>query len=180
MTKDKDEASDDVSLFRTAMKDVRILDTEKQAPRKKPPPPQAIQSRRDSEDALIEMASGHFDFAELERGDEAYFQRPEVSRSVVRRLRRGQIAVQAELDLHGMALAEAREELAGFTHRCQTKGITCVRVIHGKGHRSPGRNPVLKPNVAAWLSKWDGVLAFATSRPVDGGSGALYVLLKTR
>jgi DNA-nicking Smr family endonuclease len=180
MAKDKDQASDDVSLFRTAMKGVRILDTEKQAPRKNPPPPRAVQRRRDFDDALLEMASGHFDYTELERGDEAYFQRPGVSRTVVRRLRRGQLAVQAELDLHGMALAEAREELAGFIRRCQTKSITCVRIIHGKGHRSPGRNPILKPNVAAWLSRWDDVLAFATSRPVDGGSGALYVLLKTR
>ena len=178
--KDDDKPSDDTHLFRDAVKGVKRLDPGKLAPRPKPPAPLPVQSRLDSQAALTEMASGQFDFEELEYGDEAHFQRPGITRTVMRRLRRGQFAVQAELDLHGLAVAEAKTELAEFIrHSCQ-RGHGCVRVIHGKGHRSPGKMPVLKPKVSTWLSKWDDVVAFATARPVDGGTGALYVLLKRR
>ena len=181
MSNDNEKNSaDDTSLFRSAMKGVRPLATDSLVVHKTPPPPTPMQSRRDDGDVLAEMATGKFDYAELEYGDEAFFQRPGVSRAVMRKLRRGHFAVQAEVDLHGLSAAQAKTDLSEFLQHCNERGLACVRVIHGKGHRSPGKLPVLKPKVALWLSRWDSVLAFASARPVDGGTGALYVLLNAR
>ncbi len=174
-----DNPADDTSLFRSAMKDVRRTETDTLVVRKTPPPPTPAQSRRDDDDVLAEMANGELNYEELEYGDEAFFKRPGISRMVMRKLRRGQFAVQAEIDLHGLGTTEAKANLSAFLRRCSERGMVCVRVIHGKGHRSPGKMPVLKPKVAHWLSRWDNVSAYASARPVDGGTGALYVLLKT-
>ena len=179
MTKDNRSDRDaDFNLFRDAVKGVRPLNADQHVVHKAPPAAVPRQSRRNDEEALSEMAAGHFDYENLEYGDEAFFQRPNVNRTTMRKLRRGQFAVQAELDLHGFVADEAKAALAEFIERCSVRGLSCVRVIHGKGHRSPGKTPVLKPKVASWLSRWDPVLAFATARPVDGGTGALYVLLR--
>jgi DNA-nicking Smr family endonuclease len=178
-TKDKDP-TDDSDLFRSAMKGVRLLETGKHVISKKPPAPIPSQLQQDRQQVLAEMASGELDFEELESGDEGLFQRPGISRSVLRKLRRGQFSVQSELDLHGLTVTEAHAELSAFLGRCSARGMVCVRIIHGKGRRSPGKMPILKPRVFAWLSKWDDVAAFCSARPVDGGTGALYVLLKNR
>jgi len=175
---DKDDRDRDIDLFRNAVKDVRPLGSDRHVVRKAPPAAVPRQSRRDDDEVLAEMADGRFDYENLEYGDEAFFQRTTVGRPTMRKLRRGQFAIQAELDLHGFAADEAKTTLAEFIERCSARGMTCVRVIHGKGHRSPGKTPILKPKVASWLSRWDTVLAFATARPIDGGTGALYVLLR--
>ena len=96
---------------------------------------------------------------------------------VFRRLRRGQFAVAAEIDLHGLGRHAAHEALREFIAEAVERGQGCVRVIHGKGRGSGQRGPVLKHVVNHWLRRMDGVLAFASARPVDGGTGAAYVLL---
>jgi DNA-nicking Smr family endonuclease len=85
--------------------------------------------------------------------------------------------MQAELDLHGFNRAEAALALRDFLADCRARGLTGVRVIHGKGRRSANEGPILKPAVAGWLRRRSEVMAFCSARPVDGGSGALYVLL---
>ena len=97
---------------------------------------------------------------------------------VLRKLRRGQFAIEAELDLHGYIVPEAREALAVFLRDAQLTGKRCVRIIHGKGLGAEGRLPVLKIKVNSWLRQKDQVLAFCSTRPQDGGTGAVYVLLK--
>lgn len=111
-------------------------------------------------------------------GEELEFRQPGVQLAVMRKLRRGQLACQAELDLHGLSLAQARQQLSAFLAQVSARGLRCVRVIHGKGLRSSPRGPVLKPNVARWLQQRQEILAYCSARPVDGGSGALYVLLR--
>ncbi len=180
MNSDRDTKREDAELFRAAMKDVQRTATDRIILPKTRPAPTPTQSCRDIDEVLSEMASGKLNHEELEYGDEALFQRPGVSRALMRKLRRGHFSVQAEFDLHGLTVADAKSNLATFIHRCSERGIACVRIIHGKGHRSPGKMPVLKPKVARWLSQWDEVLAFVSARPVDGGTGALYVLLKRR
>jgi len=69
--------------------------------------------------------------------------------------------------------------LAEFLLECKRRTIRCVRIIHGKGLRSPNREPVLKNHVRHWLMQRDEVLAFVEARPADGGSGAVVVLLKS-
>jgi len=100
---------------------------------------------------------------------------------VVRKLRRGEFAVQAHLDLHGLLKDEAKAELAGFLTRSRQQGKRCVLVVHGRGLHSKDQVPVLKEAVKRWMATERfarHVLAFATARPHDGGAGAVYVLLK--
>lgn len=108
------------------------------------------------------------------------YQRNGVQRSVLRKLRRGQYPVAAEIDLHGLNLHEAGVRLARFLEEARGRRFGCVRVIHGKGLSSPGLKAVLKPQVLRWLRGHDSVLAYTPARDADGGSGALYVLLRSR
>ena len=116
---------------------------------------------------------------EAEHDADASYVRPGLSRLTLRRLRRGEWHTQAELDLHGLTKAEAKHELAEFLLECKHHRIRCVRIIHGKGLRSRNREPVLKHHVRHWLTQRDEVLAYVQARPVDGGSGAVVVLLKS-
>ena len=96
-----------------------------------------------------------------------------------RKLRRGGWVIQGELDLHGHTGDEARIALAAFLNRCMLEDRRCVRIIHGKGHGSKNRLPVLKNKVRHWLTQREDVLAFCQARTVDGGAGAVIVLLKS-
>ena len=96
----------------------------------------------------------------------------------MRKLRRGVWATQAQLDLHGLRRDEARERLGAFLREAARAGFRCVRVIHGKGNGSPGREPVLKAKVKSWLVQKEEVIAFVQARASDGGNGALMVLLR--
>jgi DNA-nicking Smr family endonuclease len=113
----------------------------------------------------------------VETGDELLFRRATISGRTLRRLQRGEFRVEDEIDLHGLVSVEAREELRTFLNEAVHRGFRCVRVIHGKGLRSGPRGPVLKHAVNTWLRKTHAVLAFASARQVDGGTGAVYVLL---
>ncbi|MEA3175004.1 MAG: hypothetical protein QOF42_2415 [Gammaproteobacteria bacterium] len=106
------------------------------------------------------------------------FQRGGVRIQVMRRLKRGLIPVDDELDLHGLTQTAARDALADFIVRSRDSGHRCVRVIHGKGYRSGARGPVLKTAVNLWLRRHTDVIAFASARAIDGGTGAVYVLLR--
>ncbi|MBK9130567.1 MAG: Smr/MutS family protein [Gammaproteobacteria bacterium] len=114
----------------------------------------------------------------MEVDGELDYTRPGLQHGVMRKLRRGQFPVDAELDLHGMTATIARRELYAFLERCRTAAARCVLIIHGKGLSTPDRRPVLKSGVNAWLRQRDDVLAFCSARPRDGGTGALYVLLR--
>ncbi|HEV2335387.1 MAG TPA: Smr/MutS family protein [Stellaceae bacterium] len=101
-----------------------------------------------------------------------------VDRATAERLKRGRMRTEARLDLHGMTQAEAHRALAGFVARSRAGGRRCLLVITGHGRMSGG---VLKTAVPRWLGEPDlrrHVLAIAPARPEEGGSGALYVLLR--
>jgi DNA-nicking Smr family endonuclease len=106
------------------------------------------------------------------------FQRGGVRLQSMRRLRRGLYPIEDELDLHGLSQEAARRELADFIARSRDAGCRCVRIVHGKGYRSGARGPVLKTAVNLWLRRHLDVMAFVSARAIDGGSGALYVLLR--
>ena len=97
----------------------------------------------------------------------------------MRRLRRGYYRVESELDLHGLTVPEAKAAMRDFLARTIARQSRCVRVIHGKGLGSGPRGPVIKQAVNVILRRTDAVVAFCTARPVDGGTGAIYVLLKS-
>ena len=106
------------------------------------------------------------------------FRRTGVREQTLRRLRRGNFPIDAEIDLHGQSQSRARDDLAEFLDHCRDAGHRCVRVIHGKGYRSGARGPILKSAVNEWLRRNLHVLAFTSARPIDGGTGAVYVLLR--
>jgi DNA-nicking Smr family endonuclease len=142
--------------------------------------PRAVPRQRWAEEQQVLKASlsDPWDGAELETGEELLFSRNGVQSQVMRKLRRGQFRLEAELDLHRLTRNQAREAITGFLQRCRQQGWRCVRIIHGKGLGSHNKTPVLKTNVNHWLRQRDEVLAFCSARPADGGTGAVYVLLK--
>jgi DNA-nicking Smr family endonuclease len=100
---------------------------------------------------------------------------------VVERLRRGEFAPQAHLDLHGLTAEGAQAAVRKFILRALRAGHRCVLLIHGRGRNSPDQRPVLKEGLRQWLTRGElarVVLAFSTARPCDGGAGAMYVLLR--
>lgn len=155
----------------------RLRDTAT-APQRQKPLATARQRERDEAAVMLEAISDQFDVESLLDTDDALsFRRPDIGPEVVRKLRRGVWAIQAQLDLHGLRREEARERLNRFIHDARRNGLRCVRVIHGKGNGSPGREPVLKSKVKSWLVQKKDVIAFAQARASDGGTGALLVLL---
>ena len=111
--------------------------------------------------------------------DQIQFKRTGLQDKVYRKLRRGQIPIVACLDLHGMTAYKARIALQNFLTRMHlVKGQSCVRIIHGKGYGSQHEQPVIKQNVQIWLQESRNVLAYCSCRPSDGGTGAIYLLLK--
>lgn len=109
------------------------------------------------------------------------WRRKGVASGVPARMHAGEFAVQDFIDLHGLRLPEAEEALSDFFRESVRKGFSCVKVIHGRGLRSPG-GPVLKEALKGWLSgpMKRFALAACTARDLDGGLGASYVLLKRR
>lgn len=142
------------------------------------PPPEPVQRERDERAALQEALSDEVDIETLLLTDDGLsFRRPGVGLDVTARLRRGHWSIQHQIDLHGLRRDEAREALAAFIREAMRRGLRCVRVIHGKGHGSPGRQPVLKARVQRWLAQCDEVVAFTQASAPQGGAGALIVLL---
>ena len=147
------------------------------------PRPPAIprQRQRDEAAVLVESISDEFDVESLLETDDALsFRRRDIGPEVVRKLRRGVWALQGQLDLHGLRRDEARARVGEFLREAARAGLRCVRIVHGKGNGSPGREPVLKGKVRSWLVQRNEVLAFTQARASDGGHGALLVLLQPK
>lgn len=169
---------DELALFRDSVRGVKRLPQERAAPWRRRVRPVPRQRIADEARVREEMLAPEEDFMEIETGDELTFARAGVQHGLLRKLRRGQFALRGELDLHGMTVAEARAALAAFLSSSHASDARCVRIVHGKGLSSPGRKPVLKIFLNGWLQRRDDVLAFCSARPGDGGTGAVYVLLR--
>lgn len=169
---------DDRELFRAAVQDVRPLRHTGPAPARARLRAVAASRRADEARVLAESLALDADELGVETGEELDWRRDGVSESVMRRLRRGQYARRDELDLHGMTRAESRLAVLGFISESAERDLRCVRIIHGKGRGSGQRGPVLKSAVNRWLRRNDAVRAFCSARRADGGTGALYVLLR--
>lgn len=166
-------------LFARSVGPVTAVDSrERQALELPRPEPLPLQRLADEQAALRETWSDEVDLETLLLTDDGLsFHRAGVAPDVVARLRRGQWAIQAQVDLHGLRRDEARERVGEFVRSARRNGQRCVRVVHGKGHGSPGREPVLKAKVQRWLAQCNEVIAFAQASGPQGGAGALIVLL---
>ena len=166
--------------FVEAVKDVTPLarGARVQHPRK-PHPPQPVSRQRDDQEVLVASVSDAFDHETLHETNETLsYSAPRIGPDVLRRLRRGEWSIQAQVDLHGHRVDEAREALVEFLRDAIKRGLRCVRVVHGKGLGSPGKMPILKGKVRGWLAQRDEVIAFCQARGADGGTGAVMVLLR--
>ena len=179
----------DTATFRAAVKDVTPLKhtpvaagLEKPKLRARKRSHAAAATAIDNIDEVMPLVDATAPLAIAENGvtgeGALAFQRAGVRTQVMRRLRRGLIPLDDELDLHGLSQTAARNHLADFIVRSRDNGCRCVRIIHGKGYRSGARGPVLKTAVNLWLRRHMDVMAFVSARAIDGGTGAVYVLLR--
>ncbi|MFZ4791685.1 MAG: Smr/MutS family protein [Candidatus Competibacteraceae bacterium] len=168
----------DRELFRQTVGPVKPLRSDRVASIPPHPAPIPRFTLADEQHVLSDGLSDHFEPADPDTGDELYYRREGVQQAVLRKLRRGHFQIGPVLDLHGMTVAVARVALAAFLHAARRDGLSGVRIIHGKGNGSRHRGPVLKQKLNHWLRQRDEVLAFCSARPMDGGTGAIYVLLR--
>jgi len=170
----------DIALFRQMMADAEPLPPDGKVIHPLPkPPPIPFQRMADEAMVLDELLRRPIALEDrLEIGDEPSYLRPTLPRQLLRDLRRGRWIIQGELDLHGATRDEARAMIAAFLDQSRKRDQRVVRIIHGRGLRSPGKLGVLKQLVRGWLTQRDEVLAYCQARPQDGGEGALLVLLK--
>jgi DNA-nicking Smr family endonuclease len=176
------DASAETEVFRAAVRDVTPLAHAPGAaglvkPKPNPRRRKAAASAVDSLDEIMPLV-GPLSAHEVTGEGALSFQRAGVRTQVMRRLRRGLYPIDDELDLHGLNQTAARNQLADFIARSRDGGSRCVRIVHGKGYRSGARGPVLKTAVNLWLRRHSDVMGFVSARTIDGGAGAVYVLLR--
>ncbi|HEB81325.1 MAG TPA: hypothetical protein ENJ11_00520 [Gammaproteobacteria bacterium] len=173
---DDSTKNDDESLFMAEMAGVKPLKPDNRVKlKKKPAKPPRVRAPDEHSFAIDDV----FSMAEMveECPEILSFSRSGLQHNVLKKLRAGKHPVEHVVDLHGLTIDEARVELLEFLGECEAAGIRHALVIHGKGFRSKDK-PVIKPMVNRWLRQVNNVLAFHSAQPKDGGSGALYVLLK--
>jgi DNA-nicking Smr family endonuclease len=167
----------DALLFRDAVRDVKPMHQRSNAAlAKRKPPARARFTAADRAAVLVESLQG-LDGEITDTGDEISFRRDGVQDNVMRKLKRGEYRVEEMCDLHGLRVDEAKALLREFLASVLARNLRCVRIIHGKGKGSGPRGPVLKTAVNMILRKTAPVLAFTSARRVDGGTGAINVLL---
>ncbi len=178
--RERARAAREANLFRATVGDAVPLKPDGRVDPSPPaPPPHPRQRELDERAALAASLSDEIGIEQLlDTDEELSFRRPNIGVDVVPRLRRGHWVVQAQLDLHGLRVEEAREALVSFIARAMKREMRCLRIIHGKGLGSVGKEPVLKGKVLKWLVQREEVLAFCQALPTDGGAGALIVLLR--
>jgi len=173
-----DVSNDDTRLFREAIGEVRRLDPVEPAPAAPKPEPYPHMLEADEAAVPGELLDMAFDPGLLEVGEELSYLRDGYPPKLLKQLKRGQFSVQDDIDLHQMNAAAAQATIADFLAEARHNGLRCVRIVHGKGLRSKASGPVLKVLTDRLLRRRDDVIAFASARPMQGGTGAVVVLLK--
>jgi len=180
--KDQSDSTDDLS-FIDAMQDVRKHKHDKadlREQRNKQDKLNAMYRRQAATEADEVVIDGLSDEAVslVESNEELLFANPGVQFSLLKRLKQGHIPWQQGLDLHGYTIDQARDMLSKFIITARRDKNRCVLVVHGKAHSSESQQARVKSYVNEWLQRLDGVLAFCSAQPKDGGTGAVYVLLQ--
>lgn len=165
-------------LFRAAVAGTTPLPDDDSVAPDKPRPKPVPRQRHADERAVLEEMAADIPPDELESGDELLWRKPGVQDSVVRKLKRGHYRIERHVDLHGLSAVDARAVVTEFLGRAVADGAGCVRVVHGKGRGSREGRAVLKQLIGGWLRRNADVIAYASARQSDGGTGALLVLLK--
>ncbi len=178
MSRPDDITKTDKDLFRNSIGPVDKIEHDGVVFDPPKPPPVPKQSHMDEQRMVEDITTSFHDNFDIERNDELLYKKTGVQQQLLRKLRRGKIAIEMELDLHGMTVEIAHKTLADFLADCCSMNRKCVRIIHGKGHGSDKKMPILKNKLNQWLRQHNNVIAFCSALPTDGGTGAVYVLIK--
>ena len=176
----KSPSPEEIAAFHAAVEGAVPLLRERRVFHDRPKPsPRPRQRELDEAAAIDDSLHGPFEIDDLVAiGETDSFLRPGLSRNILRDLRRGRWSIQNHTDLHGLNRHEAHEEVSRFLMESKAAGKRCVRIVHGRGYGSPGREGILRQFVKAWLMRRKDILAFCHAASCDGGEGALWVLLK--
>lgn len=177
------ETLTDEQLFALSMRDVNPLgwSTTPSCPARPLEIPDTLESEDEGLRLLQEFVSGKGRWDLTVSGEYVEGTPHPEGRRWVGGLRNGRFSVQAQLDLHGLGLAEARKAFEDFIARSLKRGHGCVRIVHGRGNHSQEGQPTLKDKLPKWLDTRRMsrcVIAYASARLSDGGGGALYILLR--
>ncbi len=173
---DDSTKKDEGSLFLSEMGGVTPLKPDNKIKHKKKPNKAAQQHAEEAYNFAIDDVFSDAGMVE-DCPDILSFARSGLQHKVLKKLRQGKHPIEHMLDLHGLTVNQASGELLEFLGECESAGVRHAIIIHGKGFRSKDK-PIIKPMVNRWLRSVDNVLAFHSALPKDGGSGAVYVLLK--
>lgn len=178
-------AEDDDDLFLKAVEDVDLYHSNVSPPERVQKEFRKIDEEAEAQLELIKLVNGElpFDISETDEYVEGKIRG--LPDQVVKKLHKGEYAIQGQLDLHGKTRAEAKELVENFVTDSRNSGLRCVLLIHGRGIHSKDQVPVLKESLRSWFERGRGkiggsVLAFTSARAIDGGLGAMYVLLRKR
>jgi len=179
MSKKRDISPEERALFRETLGNITRHQHDQVIHLDLPKSPIVVNKKRDQHEAntIADTLSDGFDPHIVDADEILHFMRAGLQKTVMRKLKRGQYRIGDEIDLHGYSVTEARPALAHFLQRAVTDDIRCVRIIHGKGNNS-NQQPIIKNKVNAWLRQSHHVLAFCSAKKQDGGTGAVYVLLR--
>ena len=180
MTRKAGVTEDDRQLFRASVGKVNKVHYDRDESRPRPVEPTPVQTENDEKEVMKELTSHSYYPADIETGEELYYLHQGLRSHVLRRLKRGQYSVQDEFDLHGLNLEAARKVIHEFLQHAQRRNYGCVKIIHGKGLRSRDGGPKLKGMTDHVLRRHPAVMAFASARAVQGGTGAVIILLRKK
>ncbi len=173
----KTVSTEDSDLFRQSIGKVKTIEKNSLhlTPETKPKP---FPQKKVEKDITQFKQEGELEVDKLFQEDRISFIAPGLQKNVLKKLRKGYFGFDASIDLHGLTSQKAKQQLAHFLHDSIENGYRCVHIIHGKGYRSAHQHPVLKNDINLWLRQYPYVLAFCSTPPKEGGTGAVFVLLK--
>ena len=175
----KKQAEQDFSSFKEAVKGVKPMKNDRIDLYAHPENTRSFKDKNlYDEDTSQAYLSDEWQGAEVSGEEFIFFARPGLQLKTQKQLKQGKIIIEDHIDLHGLTINEAREALLEFINYAKKQQIRCIRLVHGKGYRSDALKPVLKNKVNSWLRQHPDVLAFSSAQAKDGGSGALYIILK--
>ncbi len=175
----KKQTEQELSSFKDAVKHVKRMKNDRIDLYAHPENTRPFKDKNQYDEGISQSdLSDEWQSAEVSGEEFIFFARPGLQLKTQKQLRQGKIIVEDHIDLHGLTINEARETLLEFINYAQKQQIRCIRLVHGKGYRSNTQKPVLKNKVNSWLRQHPDVLAFSSAQAKDGGSGALYIIIK--
>jgi DNA-nicking Smr family endonuclease len=169
----------DKDYFREAMTGVNPLSNSNTVHNTEKPKAKRLQyDSSDEEYQINDPLSDELEVTHVDPAEILNFCADGIQKNVFKKLRSGGYRISDELDLHGSSIKQAKQILVYYLQEAVQFEGCCIRIVHGKGHRSADKKPILKTHVNHWLIEHDRVLAFHSTKPRDGGTGAVYVLLK--